>query len=93
MALLHVSKAGSASLASEFVTLYCTFVFPDDAELEPSRSADLSRPTELHTYRMTEVFVSVSTMAPQPAVAEGIPYRQRTDEDGTRCADLCSLEC
>lgn len=73
--------------------LHYTLVFPGDADVEPSRSAGLSRPTKLHTYRVTEVFVSVSTVAPQPVVAEGIPYRQRTDEDGTRCAGLRSPEC
>lgn len=57
--------------------LHYTLVIPDDAELEPSRSAGLSCPTELHMYRMTEVFVSVSTMVPQLAVAERIAYWQR----------------
>lgn len=64
--------------------LHYTLVFPDDADLEASRSAGLSHPSKPRTYGVTEVFVSVSAMAPQPAVAEGIPYQQRTDEDGTR---------
>lgn len=71
MVLFQASQAGPASLASKFVTLYISFSWRCRIRSEQLSCSELSHPAAYSTYRKTEVFASVFTMAPQPVVTEG----------------------